>query len=178
MPVRSREHPINRLLVVLATSLEEYINTFLFLNEAFSGNDRFDVRIRPHPSLTHLQTAMDLAPLHNREFYTESTGPLSDALQWTDLVLYASSTVCLEAVSLGIPAVYLDLGFFFNTDPMAGWSELKWAVKEPSDLIEVIRQIESLPEETFQGLQQKGQEYAQAYLSPVTPDRIAAFWED
>jgi len=178
MPVQERKHPINRLLVVLATSLEEYINTFVFLNEAFSKNDEFDVRIRPHPSLTHLQTALDLAPLYDREFYTESTGPLGDALQWADLVLYGSSTVCLEAVSQGIPAVYLDLGFFFNTDPMADWNELKWAVKEPSDLMEVIRRIESLPEETFQGLQQKGQEYAQSYLSTATPNRIAAFWED
>ena len=100
-----------------------------------------------------------------------------DDLAWADVVLYASSTVGLEAVSSGIPAVYLNLGHFLDTDPMSGWSDFRWSVKEPSELVKTVRCIRSLPKDRFEELQQKGREYVASYLSPATNGKMRAFWE-
>jgi phage FluMu protein gp41 len=61
---------------------------------------------------------------------------------------------------------------------MLGWSEFKWPVTEPPGLIDAIKQIESLAESDFLRLQQAGQEYAAAYLKPVTEEGLARFLED
>ena len=169
-----------RVLVALATNIEEYVGALLFLQEAFVGKGRvgkdgFEVRIRPHPEYP-LESALAIAPLAGPKFYAKSTGSLADDLEWADVVLYASSTVGLEAVSMGIPVVYIDLGAFLDTDPMYGWSGLRWSVKEPAELAETIQHITGLPQEELQTLQQKGREYAAAYLKPITASVLETFW--
>ena len=179
--VNERPDRMTHVLVTLATGMEEYVSTLVFLEQAFgSGADGstedYDVRIRPHPSRP-LESALEIAPLTRRDFYSPSTGSLTDDLQWADVVLYASTTVGLEAISLGIPAIRLDLGDFLDTDPMFGWDEFKWSVQKPSELVETIKQIEKLPNERFRELQHKGREYVAAYLAPVTPGGLRPFWE-
>jgi surface carbohydrate biosynthesis protein (TIGR04326 family) len=173
--VKKQGQRITRVLVALATSLGEYVNTLVFLGKAFASSNGYEVRIRPHPIIS-IEPALKIAPIPRRDFYSLSTGSLADDLQWADVVLYASTTVGLEAVSLGIPVIYLDLGDFLDTDPMFGWKEFKWSVKEPSELIKTIQCIEAIPEAQFQELQQKGQEYVSAYLKPFTVSSVRTFW--
>jgi predicted glycosyltransferase len=125
--------------------------------------------MRPHPNLA--------LALSDQSFFTVSKGPLAEDLEWADAVLYASSTVSMEAISLGIPAIYLDLGNFLNTDPMFGWTDFKWPVNEPSQLVKTIENIESMPQEKFENLQRKGLDYVYHYLKPVTSKNMRPFWE-
>jgi predicted glycosyltransferase len=82
----------------------------------------------------------------------------------------------MEAIALGIPAIYLDLGNFLNTDPMFGWSDFKWTVTEPFQLIDIIEHIESMHQDKFKNLQQQGVNYVYSYLKPVTPSNMQPFW--
>ena len=172
---KPREPRLTKLLVALATNLEEYVRVFVFLEEAFSGKSGYEVKIRPHPSIP-LEPALASAPVSHPEFRFGGNGPLSEDLQWADAVLYASSTVGLEAIQLGIPAIYLDLGNVLDTDPLLGWREFKWPVTEPSGLVDALQRIEAIPEHEFQRLQRLGQDYAAAYLKPVTAQGLQAFW--
>ena len=174
---RAREPRLTKILVALATNHEEYVRILVFLEQAFSGTSDFEVRVRPHPVIP-IEPALKAASLPSEELFTLSSGTLQEDLGWASVVLYASSTVGLEAISLGLPAINLDLGNFLDEDPMLGWSEFKWPVTEPPGLIDAIKQIESLAEPEFLRLQQAGQEYAAAYLKPVTEEGLARFLED
>ena len=174
--LKARNRPIRRVLVALATNVEEYVGTLTFLEAALAGVTSYNVRVRPHPTIP-LDSALELAPLKSRDFYTVSTGPLADAFQWADLVIYASSTVGLEAVAQGIPAIYLDLRGFLDTDPMAGWEGFKWSVQDPAELIDTIGRIEALPDDQFQEKQRMGQQYVASYLSPVTESGMRVLLE-
>ena len=171
-----RGQRLSNLLVALANNVEEYVGTLSLLESAFAAEDGINVRVRPHPTIP-LKAALQVAPLARPGFYSESTGTLSEDLDWAHVVLYASSTVGLEAVAMGIPAVYLDLGNFLHTDPMFGWEEFKWSAAEPEELRSAIRRIESIPDDRFRELQRAAQAYAASYLSPVTASSIRAFWE-
>jgi predicted glycosyltransferase len=103
---------------------------------------------------------------------------LQEDLYWADVVLYASSTVGLEAISLGIPVIYLDLGSFLDEDPLLGWGGFKWPVTDPSALVDTIIRIEAIPDDEFRQLQRDGQEYAAAYLEPVTEEGLLRFLEE
>ena len=78
---------------------------------------------------------------------------------------------------MGIPAVYLDLGDFIETDPIIGWSKFKWSVREATELSETLHKIESIPESRFQELQQEGRAYVAQYLSPLTAQYPHPFLE-
>lgn len=175
-----RAKKITNVFVALG-SIGEYVGMLMFLEKAFTGvvNDNdgeYDLRIRPHPERT-LQSAVDIAPLSQSGFFSESSGSLDDDLRWADIVLYSSSTVALESIALGIPAIFADLGNYVQTDPMAGWNQFKWVVKQPSELIPAIRNIESLTAREYQDRQSGGQVYVSQYLEPVTPKGLRTFLE-
>ena len=165
---------ITNILVALATSENEYVDVLKFLEKAFLDTYDYDVRIRPHPNIS-IDSALKSLSFSNHDFYSISPGSLTDDLYWADVVLYSSSTVGLESVSLGIPAVYLDLSDIFDTDPLFGWDEFKWSVNEPKELIDTLKSIASIPEAGFTLLQTKGKEYAIAYLRPATPRLLRTF---
>lgn len=172
-----RAKRVARVLVALATSQTEYLGTLMFLNEAVDPNEGREIRIRPHPTLS-LAEAVRLLPDGRARFpYATSRGPVAEDLAWADVVLYASSTIGLEAVGMGVPAVYLDLGDILDTDPMGGWTEFKWIAREPKDLRTVLVEIETLPDVQYEARQRKGQAYADAYLYPVTDRNLEAFCE-
>lgn len=171
---KSRGRKVTNVLVALATNLEEYIDTLSFLEEAFAGSECYQVRIRPHPEFA-LESALSIAPPSQSDFFSESTDTLEGDLSWADVVLYASSTVGLEAVSLGIPAVHLDLGDFLNRDPMSGWNEFRWSVEDPADLINTLSLIQAIPGDEFLERQKKGFNYVAAYLTPPTTERLLGF---
>lgn len=174
---RAREARLTKILVALATNHDEYVRILVFLEQAFSGTSDFEVRVRPHPVIP-IEPALKAISLPSGGVFTLSGGTLQEDLGWASVVVYASSTVGLEAISLGLPTINVDLGNFLDEDPMLGWSEFKWQVTEPSGLINAIKQIESLAEPEFLRLQQAGKEYAVAYLKPVTEDRLARFLND
>ena len=172
-----REQRVVQVLVALATGLTEYVDTLTFLNAAIDLEDGREIRIRPHPTLS-LNKAIRLLPEGRTRFsYSISRGPVAEDLAWADVVLYASSTIGLEAVGWGVPAVYIDLGDILDTDPMDGWAEFKWVARDPKDLRAVLAEIETLADAQYLSQQQKGQAYADAYLFPVNDQTLRVFRE-
>ncbi len=168
--MKDGHRPIKNILVALGTGLDEYLGVVEFLEAAFEGCTGYSVRVRPHPNLANLSLA-------SSSFYSISTGPLADDLDWADVILYSSSTVSMQAIHLGTPAIYLDLGNFLDTDPMFGWSNFKWTVTQPGCLVQTMREIDSMPDHAFQILRSQGREYVISHLSPVTEASVRAFSE-
>ncbi len=181
-PLKARRNERGcRLLIALATSQLEYINTLLYLQEALEpklidGLGDITVRIRPHPTLS-LAQALDVLDGEITFSFEVSDGSVEQDLEWADVVLYASSTIGIETVRAGIPAVYMDLGDILNSDPMEGWMEFKWIAKRPSDLLPVLSNIRKLGEAEYISRQRRGREYAEAYLVAVTDERAHVFQE-
>jgi hypothetical protein len=174
---KRRPARIARVLVPLASSASEYRHAYAFLREAFAGLRQHEVRIRPHPEFTLEEILGRLAAPHDA-FYRVSRGPLAEDLAWADAVVYASSTVSVEALSLGIPVVRLEFGEALGTDPLSEWhGRLKWSARKPSELIEAFGRIAAVSEQQFAVWQEEAQAYARRYLRPVTEERLRAFLE-
>ena len=168
---------IKTVLVAMATSTDEYVKTLSFLDQAYSDSDDYKIVVRPHPIIP-MDDALAAVKLSRDDFYSVDSGSLTESFEKSDVVLYASSTVGMEAVSKGIPAIYMDLGNVLNSDPMSMWDELKWTVSDPKELVPTIRSIDALPEEEFRERQRKGQAYINSYLKPVTEENLKPFWGD
>ena len=113
----------------------------------------------------------------HQDFFHPSEGSLADDLSWADVVIYASSTVGMEAVARGIPVVHLDLGDFVNMDPMHGLDQLNWSVSEPNQLAIVLQEMDSLSEPEYIERQRKGHQFVDNYFHPVTKESLMLFLE-
>lgn len=172
-PVARKGKAIKNILVVLASNLEEHVKALIFLNKVFSTCNSFDISIRPHPRFS-IDEAVKLAAPIDFKFKVDNK-PLNQSITQADVVLYLSSTVGIEALSLGIPVISMDLGGILNPDPIFDYRGLKWSVSKPEELLPTINCIESLSDEDYKNLQITAREYTQKYFYPVTEENLKQF---
>jgi len=97
--------------------------------EAFSGRLEFTIIIKLHPTLPFAIISKNF-PSFPENFVVSET-PVHDLLKRSDLVLYTSSTVAIEAVALGIPVIHvksdhvIDMNFFDGESSIPSFSDPK-----------------------------------------------------
>ena len=170
---RSADGTITNVLVALATSVEEYVNLLLFLDAALPDTGRYRVGIRPHPEFSLDQALVRLPDL--RLNFERMSGTLDSNFDWADVVVYVSSTVGLDAISVGVPAVNVDLGKFIDVDPAPDDCPLKWSVSIPDQLVPAFQEIETISDSEYAFSQQRAAEFSKRYFHPVTDESLSAF---
>ena len=142
----------------------------VFLDEAISHQRRYRLVIRPHPSIKFSQALVAYRPC--RISYELDERPLSESIKSCDVVLYASSTVSLEAIAAGVPVVHIRLNDILNSDPLFGITYLKWTCDEPSALIGVIDEISKFDGIRLAVMRRQAREYSMLYSIPATKDKV------
>ncbi len=166
-----------RVLVVLASSVDEYVEMLTFVAEAFHDDGQREIRFRPHPEFP-FSSAQRLVAVPPQFTYHVSAESLSADLLWADVVLYASSTVSMEAVARGIPAMYVDVGHALSADPLFDRTNgLRWAVAQPAEVLSCLNVIESLSAVEYERRARIDQDYVDQYFLAPDEDRIQALME-
>jgi surface carbohydrate biosynthesis protein (TIGR04326 family) len=171
---REGKSELRRLLVVLSSSIEEYTKSIRFIDSAFSAEDEYEIVLRSHPTIP-LEAALRLLPPVRFPYRVSSKATVAEELQNSDAVLYVSSTIAIEAIAVGLPVVYIDIGDFMNPDPLFNFSEFKWSVTDPSQLLPILKGINNLTAPDLEQRRAAARAYALAYLSPADADGIASF---
>ncbi len=170
---RNEGGKVTNILVALASSVDEYVNTLSFLDAALAGDGRYKIGVRPHPEFS-LDLALSRLPELGLKFKTMD-GALDSNLDWADVVVYVSSTVGLDAISVGIPAVGIDLGKFVDYDPAPEDCPLKWTVVCPDQLVQAFQEIENISESEYRSHQELAVGFGKRYFHPVTDDSLRDF---
>lgn len=173
----SRPVQLTNLLVALSNDREEYVRVLQFLREALADLHGYQIRLRPNPGLGVRLLEEALATVRHPAGgrYDVSRTSLPEDLRWAHVVLYASSSVALAALSHGIPVIFVDVGKFLDPDPCLAMHDLKWAVDEPSALHPTLRRIAALPDEMFELQQRRALAYVERYFPAPTEARLQAF---
>ncbi len=166
--------PIRRLLVVLATNVEEYIKVIRFLNAAFGEQCPYELWLRPHPAFS-LGDALAVTGPPRFAYYKSDSETLSECLDWADVVLYVHSTVSIEALAMGTPVVYLNVPNVLNPDPLLSFDEFRWRADLPQDLPPAIELINDLSGDEFVRRQELGVRFTREYFFPVDENSMEAF---
>jgi hypothetical protein len=170
---RNAEGTVANVLVALATSIDEYVNFLLFLDAALLNIGGYQVGIRPHPEFS-LDRALDRLPDLGLNF-DRMGGTLDSNFDWADVVVYVSSTVGLDAISVGVPAVNVDLGKFIDVDPAPDDCPLKWSVSQPGQLVPAFQAIENTSDSEYESSQKRAADFSKRYFHPVTDESLGAF---
>lgn len=142
------------------------------------GDDtRYQIKVRAHSVLPWSYFEKELIRRKNTPagvLVSEDTSLLED-IQWADIVVYWGSTVVLEALKMGRPAVHFDNGALLSFDPLFENTYLKWKVCAKDSLSDVIQKIYDLGEDEFRRHQKQALEYIDKYFYPVNSSNIAPF---
>ena len=103
------------------------------------------------------------------------TGDLGHELERSGAVVYASSTVGLEAASQGIPTICIDPGKALDMDPMGSWNEFKWTVSNTQNLTDTLGEIDGLSPKNFAEGSDRARQFPSEYLKPVTDEGVRKF---
>lgn len=166
--IKKKSPGVKKLLVALATNIEEYVKALLFLSEAFeSGQGEYEVWIRPHPVFP-LEDALAITGPLSFHFHQADQETLPASFQWADILLFVHSMVAIEGLMYGLPCLRLVVDNPVDPDPLLGWTDFKWDVARPKNLIKTIASIEALSDNDFYSRQKKGCCFPQEYMRPVT----------
>ena len=168
------QKPVARLLVVLATNIEEYVKVVRFLNGAFGSDCPWEIWIRPHPMFS-LEEAMRITGKPRFSYHKSDREALPECLEWADVVLYVHSTVSIEALARGTPVVHLNVPNVLNPDPLLSFDDFKWRADVPQDLPRAIEAINDLPGDEFIRRQELGVRFTREYFFPVDENSMEAF---
>ena len=172
--LKNRKDGIKNIFVVLATNLEEYVKVLQFLDESLGLRNSYDIWIRPHPVFS-LEHAMKMMGSLRFKFHKANQETLEECYDWADVVLYVHSTLSIEAMMRGIPVINLVIPNILNPDPLFNFTDFKWRVNNPKDLLPTIRKIEEISEENFTFRQKKARNYALNYIYETTNSAMADF---
>jgi hypothetical protein len=156
---------IRNVLLTLAEGAEEYDKAFVFLRDIQRNNDtnKINFRIRLHPGIPY-------DPFKNENLTRDMTcvkdpiKSLPQSLYWADVVMYASTSVAVQAMSMGIPVIWMDLLDFWGTDPINDDSLLRWKLSSPSGWSGVISLIEQLSLNDFKLKMNEIEKFASEYF--------------
>lgn len=170
---RDIEVPLN-LLLALSSSKAELVRALEYVRELKSLKPELNVAVRTHPNfpLEILgREILDWAQQHTRDATRES---LKENLQWSDAVLFVSSTVALEAQACGIPVIRLALDSF-DSDPLLGNSEFSWEVNTPTECIAVLKRILTMDNSELMIKRETVSKYIQQYFEVKSKEAVRQF---
>jgi surface carbohydrate biosynthesis protein (TIGR04326 family) len=163
-----------RVLVALASSVDEYARVLKLLDQALAvAKSGFLVRIRPHPVIP-LEAALERAR-PSFAFDRDPAPSMEESLDWADILVFASGTLGLESLRRGIPTLFLEVGSFLSTDPLEGFAGIKRSARTPGELLSALEELSSLTPERLAALRREGASGAGRLCSEADGPGLAAF---
>ena len=164
-------------ILVALEGIREAVEMVDYVTAQLANDARYQVRVRTHPVLPWSYFEKELIRRKNPPagvLVSQGTSLVED-IRWADIVVYWGSTVVLEALKMGRPAIYFDNGALLSFDPLFENPYLKWKVRAQDSLSDAIQKIYDLGEDEFIRHQTRALEYIEKYFYPVNSSNIAPF---
>jgi surface carbohydrate biosynthesis protein (TIGR04326 family) len=164
------------IFIPLTIAVDDTVRVINFIYEAGLGSYPYKIFLRFHPLTPRKKVIAQLKNPLPENFIISDTAFLADEFQRCGVVLYTWTTVCLEAVLVGLPVIYLDINAPLNVDPLFDLSHLKESVGSPGELLDKINGLLNLNQSNFEKLYHDSREYIRRYLYPVTDSAMNCFY--
>ena len=142
-PTQKKMEKHTRSMNILVTSSidkNESVELIMKVLEAFESNDMYNIIIKCHPVMPYKQIAKELGITSLPTHFTVSMEPISALLTNCDLLLYTSSTTCIEALAAEVPILHVGSNFIIDRDVLDSLSNLYSSAKTVEDIqIEVSK---------------------------------------
>lgn len=164
----------SNILIATSASIDESIKVIKFVYSALKETT-YAIIFRPHPLLNFEQIKEKLGLTLGANFKVSKNRSIKDDLRNSDILIYTQTSLCMEALMIGIPIIYVDINEFYNCDPLFECNHLKWIVDKEENLIRTINEIYNMDDKEFNRQQRLARKYMENYFLPVTDKRLKEF---
>jgi hypothetical protein len=162
------------ILIASSNGLEETAELADIGSRLFDTEEGSEVILKCHPSMP-FDNVKGLLGIPLPKYVRVSDEPIADLMLKSSLVIYSGSTVCIQALALGIPVIHLRPHFDLDLDPL---EEFPNSRLEATGLEEMRQQVRWLLDNREEYIAQHREEWERIVAdmySPVTSDTFRAF---
>ncbi len=163
------------IFVPLTITVNDSVKVFQFLFKAGLDGSHEEVYFRFHPATPVKTVLSNLGFCLPENFIISDNPPMQKEIERCSVVLYTWTTVCLEALKMGRPVIYLDVNYPLEVDPLFECLSLKDVCRDPGELAAKIKRIRSLDNNRFRLELKQAQSYLDEYFIPVNKDNLSVF---
>jgi len=167
----------DRPTILVATArLEEAAELVDLAARLFNEDEGVKVILKYHPAFPFDEVdgwSRDQLPQH----VSVSDQPITELMLKSSLIVYSSSTVCVEALVLGLPAIHLRTQFDLDIDALGAVPHLRLEATGLEELREKVRWLLDHREEYIAQHREQWDRFVEEMYGPVTEDTYRAFLE-
>ncbi len=163
-----------KILVPLTISIEESVEIINFVQEGVKETEYIPIyRCHPVVSFDSIKAKFDNNIKGKYEVSLDNS--LIKDLKNCGQLIYTVTTVCMEALMLGLPVIHIDLKEPINGDPLFECDFLRWVVKKPKEISKVLDEIKNQNDEQFLSQQKAARDYLKEYFKEVNDENLEVF---
>lgn len=160
------------VLFALSSSLAELTGASRCVLASAALRPGWTFAVRPHPEFPLSRLAAPAREALGKCARDLAGTSLDDNLAWCDVVVYASSTVAIEAMMAARPVVNLDVGDLLPVDPVTEPLALHRTARTPEELVAMIEGVCSLEEPQLSSALDEARRFVERYFVAPTPERL------
>lgn len=165
------------IFVAFTITTEDTVKVLNFLLSSGLGQRKEKVYLRFHPITSKETVFKSMGRKMPDNFIVSENISMEEEMKRCSVVLYTWTTVCLEALKMGRPVIYLDVNYPYEVDPLFECAHLRGVCRKPGDLIGKIDRMRSLDDRTYNEELVKAGRYLKDYFMPVEKKRLSVFME-
>lgn len=164
------------VLVGCSASPEETVELIELAAQLFSGYEGIKVLVKCHPVMPFSKVSK-LIGMELPSHLSVEDEAITDLLQKSSVMVYSGSTVCVQALALGLPLVRLRPQFDFDQDPLEDVPDARIEAMGLDDLRQKICWVLEHREEYIAQQSARWRDVVEEMYGPVTEDSFRAFVE-
>ncbi len=137
----------------------------------------YKIKLRAHPNVP-LKGLLKQCLKNPPDNFCQSNGDLEADIKNSFCVLYRQTSVGMQALLNGVPAIYLDVDAPLISDPIMSLKACKWRIRTPEELLKAIQEIRSLDPDLKKELIKNARENAKDYFTFPNNENIMFFYAD
>lgn len=176
--LKPRSAGLGRTVLLAPTAFYSSAQIVTVAHRAFKDRKDYTVIIRTHPglSLEKMRPYLDIDPGRlPGNFRVSDIARANDDIARSDFVLYDESSLGLNALLMGVPAIYIRSDYPVSLDPLFDCADLKAEAADAPGLIAAVERYSRLDKEQFEREQAAARRYAERYLGPVDDGTLQLF---
>ena len=162
------------VLVAPSNALEEAVELVDMALRLFDEEEGVRIVVKCHP-ITPFEKVRGFIRERLPRHVEVSDEPISDLMLKSSVMVYGGSTVCIQALALGLPAVHLRPRFDLDLDPLEATPDIRLEALGLEELRQKVRWLLDHREEYVAQHRDRWAELVQEMYGPVTEQTFRAF---
>lgn len=141
----AQQKKINRksinILVAPSIGKNEATELVYKVVRAFESKNMYNIILKFHPLMPYQQIANELSIKSLPEHFKVSLQPISELLMDCDFLLYTESTVCIEAIAMGVYPINISSDIIIDCDVLDPFPEVRSKVRTENEIRSKVKEL-------------------------------------